>query len=93
MVCGCYRLEGYACTDDSDCSSRSDGVCLSFGCAYADEACMSGLRYSDIAVGTIAGACVEPENAEDLVRSFKKDVERMVLSGNQPKQSGRASIS
>ena len=61
----CYPLEGYACIDDAECSSRPEGTCLPVGCAYPDDDCASGLRYSDLAVGTVAGACVEPDAAPD----------------------------
>ncbi len=62
-LCACIARDELRCIDDAQCSLHADGVCLAGGCAYPDESCASGLRYSELA-GRHAGDCVEDEIAE-----------------------------
>lgn len=57
---GCLSRSGYACAEDLQCRGAArEGVCTAQGwCAYPEPECRSGLRYSDFADDTLAGACV-----------------------------------
>lgn len=60
---GCIARDRLVCSDDAQCTLRSGGTCVAGGCAYPDDACPSGLRFSELA-GDVAGTCVPVEQAE-----------------------------
>lgn len=53
----------FLCQDDASCEqSGQQGVCQSTGyCSFPDDTCESGQRYGELAGGTLAGTCVDPE--------------------------------
>ncbi|MCA9653116.1 MAG: hypothetical protein H6712_19840 [Myxococcales bacterium] len=53
----------FLCQDDGSCEQGgSQGVCQPSGyCSFPDASCESGQRYGELAGGTLAGTCVEPE--------------------------------
>ncbi len=66
---GCPGTNPVECRDQSSCDLFPGGVCLAASsgntwCAYPDNTCPSGMRYSDQLVGDgLAGMCVEAEDA------------------------------
>lgn len=53
----CVDLQPYACSDDTECTSASEGVCEDTGhCSYPDADCESGRRYGDLAAA-LSGQC------------------------------------
>lgn len=66
---GCPGTNPVECRDQSSCDLFPGGVCLAAStgnqwCAYPDNTCPSGMRYSDQLVGDgLAGMCVEGEDA------------------------------
>ncbi len=63
-VVACIARDELVCQDDAQCTRFADGVCHEGGCAYPDEDCPSGLRYSELA-GERAGECVDPGGSAD----------------------------
>ena len=61
LVCGCPRLDPFACTDDSQCDLQAGGACRSEGCAYEDGTCPSDLRWHEDVPG-LGGQCVEEDD-------------------------------
>jgi uncharacterized delta-60 repeat protein len=59
----CGELDPFQCVGDAQCRrGDADGTCTSVGyCAYPDDVCPSGMRYSPDAAPAIAGECTEPE--------------------------------
>ncbi|HWB75376.1 MAG TPA: hypothetical protein VG755_10475 [Nannocystaceae bacterium] len=57
----CVELGPYRCEDTSDCVHDGEaGTCTDEGwCAYADDDCPGGLRYSELAGDGLARACVD----------------------------------
>ncbi len=62
---GCTRLTGFSCTDDAQCRRGGElGTCEVPGyCAYPDEACPSGRRFSPDAEGELARECTQPQTS------------------------------
>lgn len=62
---GCFSVNPVECQESADCDLALGGTCVtadtgSRWCAYPDNACAGGLRYSDFRVGDdLAGVCVE----------------------------------
>ena len=56
----CIQPAAYPCERDEQCDAGAEGVCHPEAgyCAYADQACQSGLRFESEAPRPLAGACV-----------------------------------
>ena len=71
LTSACGKRDNVACAQDSNCDLAIGGVCTAGGsdrwCAYPDQACTSGYRYSTQAVGdSLSGDCVvEPDAGID----------------------------
>jgi cysteine-rich repeat protein len=63
----CLRAGTYACEGDDQCKSEPGGACVDGWCAFADDACGSGLRFGGYAPDTLARTCVElgPDGTSD----------------------------
>jgi hypothetical protein len=63
----CLGEDEYACSDDIQCRRENEsGRCAAIGwCAYEDDTCVSGHRFSDHAGDGAAGVCVEPGQGTD----------------------------
>lgn len=54
----------FQCTEADDCAGRPGGVCETTGyCSFPDDECPSGRRYGEFSQGSLAGACVLPDDA------------------------------
>jgi hypothetical protein len=62
LLLTCLGEDEYACTDDIQCHRADEsGRCAAIGwCAYEDDTCESGYRFSDNAGDGAAGVCVSP---------------------------------
>jgi hypothetical protein len=62
---GCVERGPFACADASECRRDDEaGICAAPGfCAYADDACPSGHRFSDLAGGGLADRCTDDDDA------------------------------
>lgn len=60
----CLGEDEYACADDIQCRREDEsGRCAAIGwCAYEDDTCPSGYRFSEHAGDGAAGVCVEPSD-------------------------------
>jgi formylglycine-generating enzyme len=64
LMAACPTRTDVQCTGDGDCGTHSDGKCLTSlaghqWCAYPDQGCSGGYRYSTVDVGDgVSGACV-----------------------------------
>ena len=61
MLAGCLQGGPYACAADEQCRrpGSEGGTCEQGWCAYEDDMCPSGLRFSDNAGEGLANVCVE----------------------------------
>lgn len=59
LAAGCLRPLRYPCDDEDACErDGQQGICEAGWCAYADDECPSGYRWSSIADETVARMCV-----------------------------------
>lgn len=63
LLAACISREQLVCTEATQCSLHDGGQCIDGGCAYPDDACPSGQRFSGLA-GLQADECV-PVTADD----------------------------
>ncbi|MCA9651775.1 MAG: hypothetical protein KC501_17810 [Myxococcales bacterium] len=77
--------EPYACTANGQCQrGELEGACVAGFCAYLDDGCASGARYSPNA-GELAGRCVEEATGSDGTGSESS-------SGDDPDSTGGGPI-
>jgi cysteine-rich repeat protein len=61
----CVDLQAYTCSDDTECTSASEGVCEDTGhCSYPDAECESGRRYGGLAAA-FSGQCTTAVGTTD----------------------------
>ncbi len=71
----CYRVDTYACREDSNCvDGARRGTCEQTGwCGYPDTDCPSGRRYDDLAGDGLAHECVAPSDGDTTLTATTVD--------------------
>lgn len=88
---GC-SADVFLCHDDEGCEQGGrQGVCQATGfCSFPDDGCDSGQRYGELAGGSLAGQCVEPEADTDPADTDPADTDPAEGSGSLDDGTGPA---
>lgn len=87
---GCVERGPFRCEDASECRRGDEaGICAAAGfCAYADEDCPSGHRYSDLAGDGLAEQCTDDDVASDSSTAGTTEGTSTTMTGDVSSEAG-----